>query len=100
MYETTVSELKKNGDFSESDSLSRAIAQQSYYTAEDIATITYSELDILDFQLQSITMKLPLATSGRQECQIGLIFGIAGTQLSSTHLNTLSKLQKNSRRGI
>ena len=47
--------------------------------ADDIATIAYSELDILKRQLQSITMTLPSATSDRQESQLGLIVGIAGT---------------------
>ena len=39
MYKTMIAKSKKNGDYNESNSLTRAIAQQSYDTAEDIATI-------------------------------------------------------------
>ena len=53
-----------------------------YNTAEDIARIAYSELDILERQLQSITMTFPPATSDGQERQLGLIFSIAGTLFS------------------
>ena len=63
VYKTTIGVLKKNGNYSDSDSLTQAITQQSYDPAEDIATIAYSELDILERQLQSITMALPSATS-------------------------------------
>ena len=85
----TIAELKKNGDYNQSDSLSMAIAQQSYDTAEDIATISKSELDILKQKLQSITTTLPSATTGRQEKQLGLIFGIAITLFSLfNYINT------------
>ena len=43
VYKMTIAELKKSGDFNDRDTLSRAIALQSYDTAEDIATIAYSE---------------------------------------------------------
>ena len=79
VYTMTIAELKNTVGFNKSDSLSQAIAQQSYNTAEDIATIAYSELDILQRQLISSTITLPSATTGRQERQLGLIFGIAGT---------------------
>ena len=63
-----------------------AIAQQSHDMAEDIATIAYSELDILERQLQSITLTVPLATTGRQKPQLRLIFGTAGTLFSLFNL--------------
>ena len=47
VYTMTIAELKKTQGFNQSDSLAEAIAQQSFNTAEDIATIAYSELDIL-----------------------------------------------------
>ena len=80
----------QNKDFKQSsDSLTKAIAQQAYDTAEDIATIAYSELDIMERELQSLTQTLPSATTGRQKRQLGLIFGIAGTLFSLfNYINT------------
>ena len=76
VYTMTIAELKNTMGFNKSDSLSQVIAQQAFNTAEDIATIAYSELDILQRQLISSTITLPSATSGRQERQLGLIFGM------------------------
>ena len=73
--------------------MTSAIAQQAYDTAEDIATIKYSELDIMERQLQSITMTLPSATSGRQEWQLGLIFGIEGKIAQRLKNNKIAKLK-------
>ena len=89
VYTTTIAELKKTVGFNQSNSLSEAIAHQSFNTTKDIATIAYSELDILQRQLKSTTATLPSATTGRQERQLGLIFGIAGTLYSLfNYINT------------
>ena len=89
VYTMTIAELKNTAGFNKSDSLSQVIAQQAFNTAEDIATIAYSELDILQRQLISSTITLPSATTGRQERQLGLIFGIAGTLFSLyNYINT------------
>ena len=89
IYKTTIAELKKNGDYNEIHSLTKAITLKLYDTAADIAITAYSELDILKRQLQSITRTLPSATFGRQEHPLGLIFGVAGALFSLfNYINT------------